>query len=211
MINQTHDFERLGLVSSLLGQHIPVTRTEEELPPEVARALIMARVQMQGIPSALRDLEAAKLNFSVLEKSLDRLVALTDEAAELGEEDQPGRDRLEVELVSLAHVVAKLAGRQNYDGPQISVKTKAHAQGSRKILRHLTPFKEDMALNLIDQENLIVEAIEQTIGFLEMITESYPEAASLTSIPDLLLRVSGVLGEFDAESNLVSAQIPGFH
>lgn len=188
-MNQTPDLERLSLASSILGAGIPETKGDD-VPVEVSEVLRQARIQMQNTPACLKDLAAAKQEFVILDRSIDRLLTLAQEAAELPEPDQAGRDARQAEFVELARVVARLAGRHNYDQPDLSLKTRPQARAARRTLNHLIPVKTDLEARLAEQENYIAEAIEGSLNFLKVIVQSYPEASSLSWIPDLIERAA---------------------
>ncbi|MFH1140009.1 MAG: hypothetical protein V1816_28340 [Pseudomonadota bacterium] len=190
-MNQALDLERLHAVSSILGLGIPEPEGDD-LPREVAETLKVARRQMKNIPAVLEDLVAAQKDFAVLDMCIDQLQALALEAGRLPEEDQQGRDVLEIKFVGLSRVLAGVAGRSGYGRPEMSLKTKAQAQAAAKILRHLEPVKETMAEDFKEQERLIIQCIFGTITFLEAVCREFPLTASATSIPDLLQRVKWV-------------------
>ena len=190
-MNQALDLERLHAVSSILGLGIPEPEGDD-LPEEVAETLKVARRQMQNIPAVLEDLAAAQEDFAVLDMCIDQLQALALEAGRLPEEDQQGRDVLEIKFVGLSRVLAGVAGRTHYNRPQMTLKTKAQAQAAYKILRHLEPVKETMAQDFQEQERLIIQSVIGTITFLEAVCLEFPQIASAASIPDLLQRVKWV-------------------
>lgn len=188
-MNQTPDLERLSLACSILGAGIPETKGDD-VPVEVSEVLKQARTQMQNTPACLKDLAAAKQEFVILDQSIDRLLTLAQEAAELPGHDQAGRDARQAEFVELARVVARLAGRHNYDQPDLSLKTRPQARAARRTLNHLVPVKRDLEARLAEQEAYIAEAVEGTLNFLEVIVQSYPQASSLSWIPGLIERAA---------------------
>ena len=191
MMNSKLDLEKLNDVSCILSTGIPVPAADD-IPDEVVETLKLARIQMETIPAALEDIEAAKREFKVLDKTIDRLEELAREASELPEEDRTGRASREAEFIKLGHVLAQIAGRQNYQGPELSIATRAKAQSSHRIIKHLLPVKESLAAQMAEQEAMVVEAVQQTIDFLEIIEKAYPQKKSLSAISDLLTRVSAI-------------------
>lgn len=187
-MKELYELENLDLVSSVLMSGLP-NPSSDEVPEEVVKTFQLAREQMKAIPESIADFKAAEKEFAILTRAIERLRALSREAAELPEEDQDGRDRLDAELVKLSHVVASIAGRKQYKGPEISVKSKAQAEGSLKIMNSLAQVKDSMSAQLEEQKALVIEAVEETIIFLETISASFPEAESISGIPDLLQRV----------------------
>jgi hypothetical protein len=74
----------------------------------------------------------------------------------------------------------------------LTISSKAKAEGSIKVLKHLDPVKEGLAAQLRRQRTLVIQAVQETIVFLETIAETYPAEAADVSIPDLLGRVKWV-------------------
>lgn len=145
---------------------------------------------MRNTPACLKDLAEAEKEFVILDRSIDRLLTLAQEAAELPGHDQAGRDARQAEFVGLARVVARLAGRHNYGQPDLSLKTRPQARAASLTLKHLVPVKTDLEAKLKEQKNYIAEAIEATLNFLEVIVQSYPQVSSLSFIPDLIERAA---------------------
>ena len=188
-MNQTPDLERLGFLTAVLNAGLPEPEVGE-IPEDVAQALELARIQMTDMPDCLADLAAAKEEFADLNRSIERLLTLAGEAAGLPEGDQAGRDQHQAEFVSLARVVARYAGRRNYDRPQLSLASRPQAMAAASILRHLIPVLETEAARLEEQESLIIESLSETLCFLETIARVYPTAPSLSGLPDLLERAA---------------------
>jgi hypothetical protein len=186
------DFNRLTQISTILGLEVPIPQ-EEEIPAEVIEALKQAREHMQAIPDVLHDLREAERRFILLDRSIDRLAALTAEAAHMRDDDRNRIDR-EEELKALASVVAEIAGCPGYVGPGISVRTRAHAKAAHRIVSLLKPVKETLAAQLSEQKRFLVDAIGETLNFLEVVARAYPETASITPITDLLRRVKWDVG-----------------
>ena len=209
-MNQTLDLQKLSYVTSVLHSGLP-EKYSAELSSEVIDALRFSREQMSRLPMVIEDLEAARTQFDRLGQAIDRLRELAEEAARLPDEERVGRKALEAEFIDLAHIVAEIAGRKNYLGPELSLRTKAQAQAALKILRHLIPFKDQMFLQIQEQEALIFEAVSETLSFLETIVECYPEAASVTSIPDLLHRVVWIRRQVQPGIQAGAAPTGGLH
>ena len=203
-MDQSLDMVRLDLISSLLGANIPIPG-EDELPAEVVETLRLSREQMQGIPGAVRDLNTAESEFAGLSQAIDRILHLTQSSAALPEAAQAQRESMETEFIGLAAVIAKAGGRHAYQGPRLTIKTKAQAQGTLLIVKHLAMVNQNLAAQLREQRELLIEAVEQTIDFLKAMTGLYPKAASLSDVPNLLQRVGEVCGDkvADSESRLL--------
>ena len=150
---------------------------------EIAEALIITRTEMESIPQVIEDLASAKQDFEVLAKTIDRLQELAAEAANLPEQDQKGRDRCDTEFVRQAGIVAKIIGKNDYNGPELRLLSRPQAMAAKTALRHLLPAKDRMAENLAEQEKNINEAIKATLYFLETAARAFPEAmSSVTNI-----------------------------
>ncbi|MEW6263491.1 MAG: hypothetical protein AB1641_10490 [Thermodesulfobacteriota bacterium] len=193
-------------ISSLICLWLPRTGSED-LPAEIAEALEMARGQMRDLPAVIADLEAARRSFADLDQALGRMITLARESALSPEDDQDGRDAREIEFIRLAQMVARTAGRRYYAGPELSVKTRPQAEAALRILKHLEPVRAGQAVRIEEQTTLLERAISETINFLEIIAETYPEAASLALLPDLLRRVEWVRRNYqpDDRTGLVPA------
>jgi hypothetical protein len=207
-MNQSLDMARLDLISSLLGADIPIPN-QDELPAEVVETLRLSREQMQGIPGAVMDLNNAERDFAGLSQAINRILHLAKMSAALPEEAQAQRVSMEAEFIGLATVIAKVGGRGGYRGPGLTIKTKHQAQGTLRIVKHLAAVNDSVTAQLREQKELLIEAVEQTINFLETMTVLYPKAASLSDIPNLLQRVSEVCG--DKVAVLESRLLRGLH
>lgn len=153
------------------------------LPVEITETLIIARTEMESIPKVIEDLARAEQTFEALAKTMDSLQELAAEAAILPEHDQKGRDRCDAEFVKKAGIVAKIAGNNDYNGPELRLLSRPQALAAKTALRHLLPAKDRMAENLAEQVKNINEAIKATLYFLETTARAFPEAmSSVTSI-----------------------------
>ncbi|MFH1091816.1 MAG: hypothetical protein V1742_09635, partial [Pseudomonadota bacterium] len=175
-MNQAFEMERLHYVSALLSAGLPMT-SPEELPAEVAQTLELAGREMTNLPAVLNDLETARSKFAGLALTIDRMYVLADQAVRLSPDDQAGRDERQTEFVRLARVVAQLAGRQGYAGPELSLAGPPQAEAARQTLRHLLSAKATLARRLEDQKQLVVSAVTRTIEFLGAVAATYPETA----------------------------------
>ncbi|MEW5724307.1 MAG: hypothetical protein AB1896_14450, partial [Thermodesulfobacteriota bacterium] len=187
-MNQILDYRKMHHAAAVLGGGLP-SPAGSTLPVEAAEVIERARRQMEQVPAALNDLAAARRDFVRLDRALVRLFDLARRSGELPEEDRDGRLELEVDFRHEAAVVARLAGRRFYRGPRLSIRTRAQAEGTRLILRHLLPVKEALAEQLEEQEALLVQAVGETINFLEEACRAWPDDPSLIGVPDLLRRV----------------------
>lgn len=153
------------------------------LPVEITETLIIARTEMETIPKVMEDLARAKQTIEALAETIDSLQELAAEAAILPEHDQKGRDRCDAEFVKKAGLVAKIAGNNDYNGPELRLLSRPQALAAKMALRHLLPAQDRMAEILAEQVKNINEAVKATLYFLETTARAFPEAmSSVTNI-----------------------------
>jgi hypothetical protein len=161
-----------------------VPETPLDLPLEVSQTLAEAREQMGSLPEVVSNLNQATERFQSVSAALTGMMDLADRASDeaLGDGE---RRRLEDEFVNLSKVVAADAGRHFYQGPGLSLLSRGAALSAAKILRYLAPVIKNLEEDLTEQKRLITEVIAETISFLNIITECYPEAdASLNLLAE---------------------------
>ena len=182
MINLPPSPEGLNELTAKISKGLSEVRVSG-LPTEIAESLAMARNEMETIPAVLEDLDKAKQTFFRLAETIDNLQELAAKAAALPDDDQTGRERLDIEFAAKAGIVAQLAGNMDYDGPELRLLSRPQAEAARMALRHLIPGKNIMADNLAAQEKNIEEAIRATLYFLEAAAKAFPEImAGVTTI-----------------------------
>lgn len=153
------------------------------LPVEITETLIIARTEMESLPKVIEGLAKAEQTFKALAETIDSLQELAAEAAILPEHDQKGRDRCDAEFVKKAGLVAKIAGNNDYNGPELRLLSRPQALAAKIALRHLLPAKDRMAEILAEQVKNINEAVKATLYFLETTARAFPEAmSSVTNI-----------------------------
>ena len=86
-------------------------------------------------------------------------------------------------------MIAQAAGKDAYQGPAISVRTRPEAKAASQILEKLAGVKEDLALRLTEQERVLMEAVDGTLVFLMTVAESYPQGDTTTQLSHILRRV----------------------
>jgi cation transport regulator ChaB len=204
------DIDRMNQVAAELAEFLPV-HASSGLPAEIADMLVRAREQVRLLPYALEDLAAARERFAVLDRAIDRLIRLALESADLDEDDEEGRSRRQDEFAELAHLVAEAAGRSEYAGPQLSILSRPQALAAYHTLKNLLPVKSTLAGQLDEQEQLIIQALAETIDFLQAVAAAYPDYESLSGISDLLERVEWVRVVYQAELGIGLVPKSGLH
>ncbi|MBW2061042.1 MAG: hypothetical protein JRI95_05685 [Deltaproteobacteria bacterium] len=165
----------LSSLSSMLSEGLSGTRVEG-LPAEITEAVKLAQMEMQGVPDALENLERARQGFDRLDQAIDRLLILAQEASELGDEDRKGRAVRQEEFMRLTQIVARLAGRRDYHQPKLSLLSRPQARAAKMALQCLVPVKNDLASQLKEQENNIIQAVEATLEFINAVKKAFPMA-----------------------------------
>ena len=144
------------------------------LPLEVSQAMEEARAQMNSLPEVINNLNQATQRFRSVAEALTGMMDLADRAASEAADDADRR-RLDAEFINLSKVVAADAGRHFYQGPSLSLLSQGAAQGAAKIVRYMEPVIETLGRELSEQKSLIQEVIAETISFLNIVTECYPD------------------------------------
>lgn len=145
-----------------------------DVPLEVEQALTEARRQMESLPEVIENLNLSFERFNTVSSALWRMMELADTAVR-PELSQVCRNKLNDEFASLAAVVAADAGRHYYGGPRLNLLNQGEAQSAARIIGYLAPVMNNTALELTEQKNLIYETINETINFLGIISQCYPE------------------------------------
>jgi hypothetical protein len=205
---QAHDIVELQQVTGMLaGGLAKGAETVLGVPMEVALTLSEAREQMRSLPGVIDNLNESFTRFMTVSTALKRMIELADEAsAEISPE---AREAMEGEFVNLARIVAADAGRHYYQGPQLSLKTQGHAWSAAKIIRYMEPVMANVERDLNEQKELIYEVVGETINFLNVVTECYPEAEGAGNLNRLISDASHFTAHTGAAAaNPMSAMNP---
>ncbi|UQZ87692.1 hypothetical protein C4J81_02190 [Deltaproteobacteria bacterium Smac51] len=184
MLN-AHDIYELHQVTGILAGGLDRgAQTVLGVPLEVAQTLAEAREQMRSLPGVIDNLNESFERFLTVSTALKRMIELADAASvEMGEEEREG---LEEEFVNLAKIVAADAGRQYYAGPALSLKTQGHAWAAAKIIRYMEPVMANVEKELAEQKDLIYEVVTETVNFLNVVAECYPESEGIGHLGQLI-------------------------
>ena len=184
MLNAQNIFELQQVTGILAGGLDRGAETVLGVPLEVAMTLAEAREQMRSLPGVIDNLNESFERFLTVSTALKRMIELADEAsAEIPEES---RQNLEAEFINLAKIVAADAGRQYYAGPQLSLKTQGHAWSAAKIIRYMEPVMATVENDLNEQKELIHEVVAETMNFLNVVAECYPESEGAGHLTQLI-------------------------
>jgi len=182
----TQDIQALNLVTDLLANGLAQgPETVSGVPLEVAQALTEAREQMTGLPEVIENLNLSFERFNTISAAITRMIGLADQASG-ADLDERGREELNEEFASLARILAADAGRSYYAGPRLNLLNQGEAQSAAKIIRYMTPVIENMGHELAEQKNIIHEVISETINFLGVITQCYPDSEGVEPLNRLI-------------------------
>lgn len=194
------DIREMNDVSALLADGLTLgNENMTGLPLEVSQALAEAREQMAGLPEVIENLNLAFERFDTVSSAVSRMIELADRASgDLGDEARTG---LNEEFASLAKILAADAGRRYYAGPRLNLMTQGDALSAARIIRYMNPVIDNMGRELSGQRDLIHEVLGETINFLGVITQCYPDSAGAA-------RLGRLIGEAAARSRFVPAATP---
>ena len=171
-----NDIHELNTAAAILAGGLDLGQNAvRDIPLEVVQALIEARRQMENLPEVIDNLNLSFERFNTVSSALWRMMELAELAATPNISAETRRS-LNEEFASLAAVVAADAGRNYYSGPRLNLLDQGEAQSALKIVGYLAPVMNNTAQELVEQKNLIYEAINETINFLGVISQCYPEA-----------------------------------
>ncbi|MDR3154861.1 MAG: hypothetical protein LBW85_11500, partial [Deltaproteobacteria bacterium] len=156
-------------------------------PLDVAETLEQLTEEMEDMPRVIGDCRRAVEAFGQLEGALDRMYALADRAAELDDSDPTLLLSMDEEFSGYAHIVARLAGSGDFDGPCLSLCTSSEARVSRTVLACLSKARHGFAAKLEEQRRHINSAMGEAMELLARMLEegeeiSYETREGLTSL-----------------------------
>ncbi len=184
MMNARDIYELNSLSNLLAGGLAAAPETASGVPLEVIQALGEARDQMAHLPEVIDHLGQAFERFHTVSSALTRMIALADRAS--GDVEPEVRETLNEEFIGLARIVAADAGRHHYAGPALNLRNQGEALSAARIIRYMNPVIDTMNRELAEQKELIEEAISETINFLALVTECYPDSEGAASLGHLL-------------------------
>jgi hypothetical protein len=122
--------------------------------------------EMSMMPEVIQDCRLATEAFDQLDDVIGRMYALADRAVELPEDKDRERVVLDEEFSGYSHIVARLAGADDFDGPSLSLATRPEALAARKILAYLNEARSSFTRKLSDQRRQINSAMDEALAML---------------------------------------------
>ncbi len=160
-----HDLSHYEKIARILAQELPGLALVSE-PLDVIDSLENLSDEMSMMPEVIQDCRLATEAFDQLDDVIDRMYALADRAVELPEDKNRERAILDEEFAGYSHIVARLAGADDFDGPSLSLATKPEAQAARKILAYLNDARTSFTRKLADQRRQINSAMDEALAML---------------------------------------------
>ena len=152
-------------IARLLAQELPNLPLGSE-PLDVIDSLGNLSDDMAMMPEIIKDCRQATEAFDELDQFIGRMYALADRAAELPDSRKAERNILDGEFKSHAHIVARLAGDEDFGGPALSLATGSEALAARRILGYLGEARTGFTRRLANQRRQINQAMDEAVALL---------------------------------------------
>lgn len=189
------DLSKYESIAKILAQELPGLSLGTE-PLDVIDSLEHLSDEMVYMPKIIQDCRLATEAFSELDQTIDRMYALADRAVELDESQNGERLSLDEEFKGYSHIVARLAGADDYDGPSLSLKTRPDALAARTILAYLGDARKNFTQKLDAQRRQINSAMDEALKLLVKIVSETDDLshANRRCLMDIIDRLA-VFGE----------------
>jgi hypothetical protein len=127
------------------------------------------------------------------------MYSLADRAAESKQDDQILRQILDDEFTGYAHIVARLAGADSFDGPSLSLLTKTDAKVALQILSCLGQARHTFSKRLQDQRRRINSTMDEAMDMLSRILTEVENISYSTrdGLTELVAHLRTLSGEFE--------------
>jgi hypothetical protein len=192
------DLSHYEMVAKIMANELSTMELAAE-PLDVAETIETLGEEMGNMPQIISDCRLAVEAFSELDGALDRMYALADRAVDSREDDFALREALDEEFSGYAHIVARLAGADEFDGPSLSLNTAGEARVARQILGCLAAARHDFSQKLRDQRRRINSAMDEALEMLAGILADVEGISHATreGLTALVGHLRALGGEFD--------------
>ncbi|MDR1676759.1 MAG: hypothetical protein LBS44_00020 [Deltaproteobacteria bacterium] len=206
--NTCPDLNHYEIVARIMASELSTLELASE-PLDVAETIETLGEEMGQMPQIITDCRMAVEVFNELDTTLDRMYSLADRAVESREEDEALRFGLDDEFSGYAHLVARMAGADDFDGPSLSLVTKVEARVARQILGCLSKARHDFSKRIFDQRRRIDSTMTEAI---EMLTRILSEVENISystrdGLTELVTHLQSLSGEF-YQGNIYNVQKP---
>jgi len=186
-------------IARLLARELPNLPLGSE-PLDVVDSLENLSEDMALMPEIIQDCRLATEAFDELDQVIGHMYALADRAVELPENRTAERSLLDGEFKGYAHIVARLAGAEDFDGPSLSLATRPEALAARRILGYLGEARTGFTRQLANQRRQINQAMDEAVALLvhlvsatddlshqgrDRLRDLLDRLAALSAVPDL--------------------------
>jgi|GEM_PF-2175083 hypothetical protein len=172
--NSSSDLNRNETIARILAQELPGLSLLSE-PLDVIDSLENLSDEMAHMPEIIQDCRLATEAFDELDQTIGHMYALADRSAELPESRAGDRRLLDEEFRAYSHIVARLAGADDYDGPSLSLATQPEALAARKILAYLSEARSGFTRKLAEQRRNINHTMDEALSLLARIATETEE------------------------------------
>ena len=184
------DLSKYEKIARILAQELPSLSLMSE-PLDVIDSLENLSDEMAVMPEIIQDCRLATEAFDELDQTIGRMYSLADRAVELPEDSRQERFKLDEEFRGYSHIVARLAGADDFDGPALSLASRPEALAARKILSYLNEARCGFTRKLSEQRRQINNAMDEALALLmKILTEteelSHANRGRLQNIVDRL-------------------------
>lgn len=166
--NPCWDLNRHEKIARILARELPGLSLGAE-PLDIIDSIENLSSDMAHMPEVIKDCRLATEAFAELNQVIDHMYALADRAAELPESCHWERRSLDEEFKGYSHIVARLSGAGDYDGPSLSLASLPEAQAARTILGYLNEARCGFTRKLADQRRQINQAMNEALALLAKI------------------------------------------
>ncbi|MDR2442302.1 MAG: hypothetical protein LBE31_02125 [Deltaproteobacteria bacterium] len=168
------DLNHYELVARIMASELATLELASE-PLDVAETIETLSDEMRNMPKIIYDCRLAVEAFDELDGTLDRMYSLADRAVECPEDSQALRNGLDEEFTGYAHIVARLAGADEFDGPSLTLRTKSGAMVARQILGCLGSARHNFSMRLREQRRRINSTMDEALEMLNRILTEVEE------------------------------------
>jgi hypothetical protein len=192
------DLSNYEKIARILAQELPNLTLNSE-PPDVVDSLENLSEEMALMPEIIKDCRLATEAFDELDQVIGHMYALADRAAELPDDRNRERCLLDEEFKGYAHIVARLAEADDFDGPSLSLATRPEAQAARRILSYLSDARTGFTRQLANQRRQINSAMDEAVALLVRLVSAGDDLShqGRDHLRDILDRLAG-FGDFAA-------------
>lgn len=168
------DLSRYEEIARVLARELPGLSLMSE-PLDVIDSLENLSDEMAYMPEVIQDCRLATEAFDDLDQTIGHMYALADRAVELPDGRDRDRRLLDEEFKGYAHIVARLAGADDYDGPTLSLATGPEALAARQVLGYLSEARSGFTRKLAEQRRHINGAMDEALSLLAKIVHETEE------------------------------------